>query len=1007
MEQTECKRRIQAALLSKAFPPQIIFPEAQQQLDVLAPLAGLFGRPIVVWVPECREAGQKPQCISPGCLCTPRLKEYKHRVVQDVESKVELLYIKYQCTGADRRCFSTVSQAYLQRSVETLLHFPYLTSHKTGYAKNLMEMVHDGITSPSGLAKMMDNIRRRRQVRYYKLYTLFSDRLQRLRRSNPAYLTISPPSCDLYCQNNAVPTEQVMTAVWLETTEVWSSLAEKLMRKMQVKRAIRMDHSVKFCKKLKVWTGSGKRESMSDAKMLLLVQNEIGQIVGRRLTRSENNEETEALLRWVKPSLCMDNDEVNCICLVSDNATGVKGMVGDVFEKRVTVKQDPFHVIQRISEKVKSPRKKQVCKELKEALYTVDGKLRPPTEMALRFRQVTTSLSASDICCSEAKWRGCCDSNISQIESGDLYVDDNTYSEGGHQIRVVSTSQLEGFHAGLKKLIARSVSVKLGLRILDIFIVQHNLRVGADFGRNPDFGALDFVSLAQAALLSRGSLPESPQLAFALHILSEPLDQPQYRSASSTDFSFAQWQRMFDSVHVDSSNVDATLSAPQNHFQSVKELLMKSATSVVTNRLPKHAFLASLSLDANSYEPAAGFTSQEYELLRQIRAEQEREECQWSKCLLITTIMYNLVVANNPNTALALQRRSYATIVSKLASLSARKSEAKPSSSRRVNLFALHQNRPVTSATTAYERSFLEQLFDALRGSRLFKGKKKLFCKVYDFASRVCDGIFPKEEAILTRKWGSLKRSSNRFTSLKIKLKLPPQQSTSPTATVVTDSASAPTAAIAVGVSSCTSDARSLPNQKQISSACDRGQSLLRDSAKEFGHGGTPIEESASQLLKSQLLAAGFDPASGEGTAQQFLVASTPSAEPLTPADSSHRQHSPEIMTDEDVSFFLSMAESTPRDPQKWKLIHAKYIERFPSSLRNPNALRCKLAKEKRRRVPEVVTLAPLPSKKSRTSSCESCRRKKKRCGVGSINPSCARAPLQSSRALDDYFSGA
>ncbi|KAE8967003.1 hypothetical protein PR001_g28227 [Phytophthora rubi] len=729
MEQTECKRRIQAALLSKAFPPQIIFPEAQQQLDVLAPLAGLFGRPIVVWVPECREAGQKPQCISPGCLCTPRLKEYKHRVVQDVESKVELLYIKYQCTGADRRCFSTVSQAYLQRSVETLLHFPYLTSHKTGYAKNLMEMVHDGITSPSGLAKMMDNIRRRRQVRYYKLYTLFSDRLQRLRRSNPAYLTISPPSCDLYCQNNAVPTEQVMTAVWLETTE--------------------------------------------------------------------------------------------------------------------------------------------------------------------------------------------------------------------------------------------------------------------------------------AALLSRGSLPESPQLAFALHILSEPLDQPQYRSASSTDFSFAQWQRMFDSVHVDSSNVDATLSAPQNHFQSVKELLMKSATSVVTNRLPKHAFLASLSLDANSYEPAAGFTSQEYELLRQIRAEQEREECQWSKCLLITTIMYNLVVANNPNTALALQRRSYATIVSKLASLSARKSEAKPSSSRRVNLFALHQNRPVTSATTAYERSFLEQLFDALRGSRLFKGKKKLFCKVYDFASRVCDGIFPKEEAILTRKWGSLKRSSNRFTSLKIKLKLPPQQSTSPTATVVTDSASAPTAAIAVGVSSCTSDARSLPNQKQISSACDRGQSLLRDSAKEFGHGGTPIEESASQLLKSQLLAAGFDPASGEGTAQQFLVASTPSAEPLTPADSSHRQHSPEIMTDEDVSFFLSMAESTPRDPQKWKLIHAKYIERFPSSLRTPNALRCKLAKEKRRRVPEVVTLAPLPSKKSRTSSCESCRRKKKRCGVGSINPSCARAPLQSSRALDDYFSGA
>ncbi|KAF1784271.1 hypothetical protein GQ600_14592 [Phytophthora cactorum] len=60
-------------------------------------------------------------------------------------------------------------------------------------------------------------------------------------------------------------------------TEVWSSLAETLMRKLRVKRVLRLDHSVKFCKKLTV---------MYDAKMLLLAQNEIGQIVGRRLTWS-------------------------------------------------------------------------------------------------------------------------------------------------------------------------------------------------------------------------------------------------------------------------------------------------------------------------------------------------------------------------------------------------------------------------------------------------------------------------------------------------------------------------------------------------------------------------------------------------------------------------------------------------------------------------------------------------------------------------------------------------
>ncbi|KAF1790672.1 hypothetical protein GQ600_2750 [Phytophthora cactorum] len=76
----------------------------------------------------------------------------------------------------------------------------------------------------------------------------------RLRETNPAYLTPSPPSCPELCQQSGVPTEQVMTSVWLETAEVWSTLAETRMRKLHVKRALRLDHSVTFCKKLEVWS---------------------------------------------------------------------------------------------------------------------------------------------------------------------------------------------------------------------------------------------------------------------------------------------------------------------------------------------------------------------------------------------------------------------------------------------------------------------------------------------------------------------------------------------------------------------------------------------------------------------------------------------------------------------------------------------------------------------------------------------------------------------------------
>jgi hypothetical protein len=66
----------------------------------------------------------------------------------------------------------------------------------------------------------------------------------------------------------------------------------------------------------------------------------------------------------------------------------------------------------------------------------------------------------------------------------------------------VATSQLEGFHSGLKKLLNRALSAEVGLRILDVYIVQHNLRIGAKFGRNASFGDFDFMALAQAAMLS-------------------------------------------------------------------------------------------------------------------------------------------------------------------------------------------------------------------------------------------------------------------------------------------------------------------------------------------------------------------------------------------------------------------------------------------------------------------------------------------------------------------------
>ncbi|KAE9055633.1 hypothetical protein PF006_g32904, partial [Phytophthora fragariae] len=227
---------------------------------------------------------------------------------------------------------------------------------------------------------------------------------------------------------------------------------------------------------------------MTDAKLLLLVQNEIGQIVGRHLTRSENNEETSALLpESIVPTLSPDSSGE--MFLVCDNANAVRTMVASVFDGVITVKQDPFHLIDRVSAKLASkPKQKWLKKEFRSALYDVDRQLRPPDEMEIEFKKVVEFVDLSDVSCTEASWTGCCKYNAKLIREGDLHVPINDYREGrAKPVRIVATSQLEDFHSALKKLLNRSLSVDVGMRILDVFIVRHNLRMGTKFGRNPSF----------------------------------------------------------------------------------------------------------------------------------------------------------------------------------------------------------------------------------------------------------------------------------------------------------------------------------------------------------------------------------------------------------------------------------------------------------------------------------------------------------------------------------------
>ncbi|ETO70278.1 hypothetical protein F444_13224, partial [Phytophthora nicotianae P1976] len=399
--------------------------------------------------------------------------------------------------------------------------------------------------------------------------------------------------------------------------------------------------------------------------------------------------------------------------------------------------------------------------------------------MESAFRHVVERLSLDDVSCSVSEWRGCYESNLGQIRRGDQFVQESVYKEGGKAVRVVSTSQLEGFHSALKKLVVRQVSAALGLRILDVFIVRHNLRVGAEFGRNVNVGDLDFISLSHAALLSHGAVAESPQLEFALNMISQPQVLPQYRSVSRIDFALDQWIRVFEGAQLN-HGVDSAMTVSRPHLKSIKEMFVNCAKSVRSTRLHNRAFFSSLQLTETSYESSSDFSLEEYELLRQVKYEQARDGAAWGVCPLVTTILFNIAVDSNTNASFRLHRRSYSTIVRKLKRMEESEDtnayRSGKADSKRVSLFCCESGRQITTTDNTSGQKLMIDLFEALRSTKLIKKKSILvFVRVYDFASRVCDGIFPKAEESLRRKWAAIKNAKNNGREPKIK----PQRPTS------------------------------------------------------------------------------------------------------------------------------------------------------------------------------------------------------------------------------------
>ncbi|OWZ19991.1 hypothetical protein PHMEG_0005668 [Phytophthora megakarya] len=264
----ERRRLVCNAKDNKLFPPRGVYPEENvNNYDLIS----LFSRPVLVWIPEIFT--KSVSCTVAGCTCAPKVKEYKQRVIEDVDCKYDVVYVKYQCKhGGSGSTFSTLSSRYAEIHSEAV-YLPFFIGKKTGYTKQLIDHVHEGIMSPNGLASTLEHIMRRRQNRYYKLLTIFSHRVARNFKENTNYLAPIPPSAASFLKLNQVVAHGMLTELWLKHTVQYGPLCERVMKQCVVKKVNRIDHSAKFCKTLKEWEARGVRYNLIGAKLLLLVQN--------------------------------------------------------------------------------------------------------------------------------------------------------------------------------------------------------------------------------------------------------------------------------------------------------------------------------------------------------------------------------------------------------------------------------------------------------------------------------------------------------------------------------------------------------------------------------------------------------------------------------------------------------------------------------------------------------------------------------------------------------------
>ncbi|KAI9317357.1 hypothetical protein BDR26DRAFT_927326 [Obelidium mucronatum] len=457
-------------------------------------------------------------------------------------------------------------------------------------------------------------------------------------------------------------------------------------------------------------------------------------------------------------------DSTQEITVCCDNINSYRSVLQRVFGSRVRFTQDPWHFMQRLNTKIKSEYRRNFADELSKLIYS---KPRHLWEREIMFYQVRRFLETTPIeyiSSTQSEWEGTCLNTLRHIFLGDLSpIASNVYVENGIERSIVETSTCESFNSGLNAILPRrTVSMRVGLRLLMIHIVEVNLEQGQRFGRIPTLNSVPFADLARAAAAINGMIPDSRQTAFALEIMNKrPPANDVWRYSPEGATNLSKWRDLFGLLtpnHRPSQSAIEEATASNSQRLGFRRLFQTSMSHVGTPViLDKAVIVKLLQIEPDSADMQRNWSPEELELLRNVQEEQSVVKHSWSESLLVTAILYNHAVTQNTNGKLNLNSRCHQSIQAKLVF----PRNSKPTT-RENTLFSFRHPKTTKHHKFTPEEHFLvSKLFYTLSAISM-KNRVREFLLLWSFASSTLDNVFCRSEATLRQHWNAKIQQRNR-----------------------------------------------------------------------------------------------------------------------------------------------------------------------------------------------------------------------------------------------------